>query len=401
MTRTCSPLSARVLVALAILASLVPAAVAEAQRLTPSPEALRFVGAHSGMPPQESIEREALALLVACRRPVTLGQVLAQGVAFRSSRIAELQSAGLLRQTGQQFVATVPVWTADEVAELDAALDALAEPVVTAMVPEFQALLRRLEQLGYPEAMPALAAWIVYERTWEYLVGTGMVDVRALVERQRQSHPNRGWWGVLWYQDGDVAVGQQLATRTDRDRTMLLAWSRDAAPSEMDPANPYGWMARVSTAIRNDRLEVRNRESLEDLMRQGLLGEEGGLRAPLVKWESEQEDSLAVAVQATVEVLAVTASAHLASEWAPGVLPGADPVVVRTIAYQGLAPRLLAGLQDAGVRALVDMEGPATTRVAIMSEDGESGSEQRPRRLSMFFWKELPVEMQRAAFPLR
>lgn len=389
------------LCAAALVATAVSAA--GAQRAAPGPAELRFVGAVAGAPPQEALLADDVQLLVACRRPVTLGEVLAQGVAFRASRIERLQSAGLLSQAGQRFVATVPIWTADEVSELDSALEDLAAPVVTALLPEFRGLLARLEQLGYPEAMPALASWIVYERAWDYLVAAGMVDVPALVERQRQTHPNRGWWGVLWYEarPGDATPSQRLTVRTDRDRTMLLAWRPDAVPTQLDPANPHAWMSRIITAIRNDRLELRDRDRLEDLARQGLMGEDGRLNAPLAEWRLDQEDGLAQAVQSTVELLAVTVAAQLGGGWAPERLASADPVVARTIAYHGLAPRILAGLTEQGVRARVDAEGPASALVSITTAEGDIVSASRPRSLSVFLWKELPVEMQRPSLPLR
>lgn len=385
--------------ALAITPLLAPEA--RAQGPSPDVEALHFVGTHSGTLPQEALTYEELQFLIACRRPATLGEVLAQGVAFQASRIERLQAAGLLVQSGQRFEATFPIWLEGDSDAVDA-LDELAEPIVAALVPAFRRLLSRLEEAGHPEAMPALASWIVYERAWDYLVSSGMIDLRGLIERRQHSYPNRDWWGALWYHAEQAEPLQQLTTtRTNRDHTVLFAWAPGAAPEELDPENPYPWLARLLGAVRNDRLELRDPERFEDLVQAGIVGPDERLNAPLFEWDPDEEDSLAVAVTETVELVAVTTTGQLTDSWVPaGKLQQEDPAVRQTIAYHGLAPRILAGLTAAGIRSLVDVDSPRTRTIVRVTDDGDS-VEVRPRNLSLFFWKDLPREMQRPSVPLR
>ncbi len=360
----------------------------------------RFVGMPQGVSPVEALDTGTAALLLGFRRPASLDQVLAQGVPFRSSQMQRLMDRGLLEQRGMQFHTTFPMLLDDEAEAFRRRLWEVLPSLSVAVAPAFQGLYSALAEAGNTEAFPAIATWVLRERSWHYLIAERTVDVGGFVEAQRQLHPNAGWWGVLWYTDPEIEPANQFLSFTSGNRTLQLCWASGQAPERfMEPAG-RSQILQFLAALDPDSRRVRDAERFAELRSMGVIGPEGTLSSAPLEWQPARAGGPAAAAEAAAQTVATAVAEYLPMAQLAELLGTESQVVAATVAYAELVPGLLLSLGGLGLDLLVDARSGAGT-----DETGSGAEAQAPtldRRepvLSATIWLGLP--RGEPAFPLQ
>ena len=365
-----------------------PDAVAEAGRV-------RFVGVGE-VDPASLLTGADLRLLLATQEPATPNQVLERGVPFRASQIGRLERLGLLRLERTLLQSTVPLLSMERYARVRERLADSAVRIVEAVRPELTRLEQTLAADGQRDAFAALLNWVLRERVWRRLLEGRLVELQALVQQQQARYPGRGWWGVLWFvpEPHDPHTYRRIAG----DDTVIHACWSAAADADIATLRAGAGSARLLGALRDSGRRVRRPETFPELLAAGVIDSEGGVLVPVWRWQPDQPESVAAAVEAVTTALAAAIGANLPSGELAGLTGVRTDAEAATLGYVELVPLLLENLLAQGFPlALAAAPGFA------QQQGGSSGfsipiGRQVVPEISMVVWQDLherpaPIEI--------
>ena len=357
-------------------------------------ERVRFVGIVDGPSPAESIGAPSMAVLAAFRHPSSLDQLLALGVPFQSAQLQQLEDWGLLEQRGLEFRTTaLPVLLGDEVEAFRREIRDVLPVIGADTVPAFHDLRQALEELGAIDAFPAIATWAVRERAWQHLIADRTVDLQGVVDSQRQAYSNRSWWGVLWYVDAPVGTVHELLSARGQGRTVQLCWARGHVPPDLEESGARALLGQLLNNTDSDSRRVRDPERFSNLAATGLIGDDGRLSQPILRWTPESPGTPAAAAEAVARAVAGAFARHMPLQRLAGQLGTESSATAATIGYFEFGPELLRAIDAVGLSALLTSRSaelpPVGDNTGATGRGASSGIARRST--SAAIWEGLPV----------
>ncbi|MFQ5744361.1 MAG: hypothetical protein ACE5HV_12345 [Acidobacteriota bacterium] len=347
----------------------------------------RFVGIYGGPAPAQLIGNSDGALLAACRHASTLDQVLSLGVPFRSQQLRQLLGAGLLEQRGVQFHTTFPILLDDEAEAFRPALRHALPAISVDLFPAFERLHEALASIGMQATFPVIATWVIRERGWHHLLSDGGVNLPDVIESQRRSHPDRGWWGALWYIDPPGVAAHEVLSVRGQGKTAQVCWASGHAPEELAGERGRTLLGQFLALIDGKGRRLRNPERFSQLQGTGLIDSQGALVAPVLDWVPGLMGTPAAAVEEAACSVAEAFTTHLPLQRLASLLGIDEKAVVATIAYAELAPDLLRAIDVGGLGVLL----AAPTGGAVLGDDGSGRGDGGRPVVSAAVWEGLPA----------
>lgn len=343
---------------LALLSALVlcalPAVVtAQIQTSAAGAPNLRFVGVTTeATPPAEWFAPEDLALLLTLREPMSPNEMLRARMAFRFDQLQRLQRTGFLVQEGERFRSTLMVLDEARLSAVREMLRSASVAIVSDVRPQLSQLNSALTLAGHRMGFPAILNWLLRERVWATALRDGRIDLAALTASQQLAAPNRGWYGVLWI--AEQAPLQQAFTEYTRDkRTMFTSWVPREGITEPFSADS---VRRFLGDLENEDREVDNPDRYAQFNAAELIDDDGVLRVPAMRWDSEEPESYTAMVQALNEALLQSIMRRLPVGDLAAELHSRYAAEAATIGYVELVPLLVEELIEEGFpMALAEM----------------------------------------------
>ena len=306
---------------------------------------LRLVGTIDPAMTEPILSADDIGFLVAAREPISLNAIIAGGLPVRASRIRQLIDWGLLEQTGMQFVSRFPILAGDRADSFDALIDEAVNRMVGEVAVE---LLRVSDHVwrhpGVP-TLPVLTAWLLHELAWELIAGRDGIDLRSHTVQQRATHPERAFWGVLWYVADPVPPAYVFSRTRHEDYALLVCWKWGESADPFEGTDLENRRARFLDELRDDGRRINRPEFFPDAIQAGLITDDKDVRALARKYEVRSDEHLAKLVDDAAFGIARAILTYLPHRQIAQVL-STDQQSAVTIGYRELVPRLAQALFD-------------------------------------------------------